>query len=111
MPKKNDTLTAAKDKKSDEFYTQYEDIQREINAYLEYNPDTFIDKVVLLPCDDPEWSNFTRFFAQNFEMLGLKKLISTSYATESKQKHENVQLSLFDFLTEFFKSSPGGKLK
>ena len=106
MPKKNDTLTAAKDKKSDEFYTQYEDIQREINAYLEYNPDTFKDKVVLLPCDDPEWSNFTRFFAQNFEMLGLKKLISTSYATESKQKHENVQLSLFDFLTDYETSSP-----
>ena len=102
MPKKNDTLTAAKDKKSDEFYTQYEDIQREINAYLEYNPDTFRDKVVLLPCDDPEWSNFTRFFAQNFEMLGLKKLISTSYATESKQAHETVQLSIFDFLTDFF---------
>lgn len=42
------------------FYTQYEDIQSEVNAYLEYNPDTFLDKVVLLPCDDPEWSNFTR---------------------------------------------------
>lgn len=106
MPKKNDTLTAAKDKKSDEFYTQYEDIQREINAYLEYDPDTFRDKVVLLPCDDPEWSNFTRFFAQNFEMLGLKKLISTSYATESKQARETIQLSVFDFLTEFETSSP-----
>lgn len=106
MPKKNDTLTAAKDKKSDEFYTQYEDIQREINAYLEYNPDTFRDKTVLLPCDDPEWSNFTRFFAQNFDMLGLKKLISTSYATESKIAHECVQLSIFDFLTEFETGSP-----
>ncbi len=106
MPKKNDALTVAKEKKSDEFYTQYEDIQREVNAYLEYNPDTFRDKVVLLPCDDPEWSNFTRFFAQNFEMLGLKKLISTSYATESKQAHESVQLSIYDFLTEFETSSP-----
>ena len=47
-----------------------------MNAYLEYNPDTFRDKTVLLPCDDPEWSNFTRFFAQNFERLGLKRLIS-----------------------------------
>lgn len=106
MPKKNDTLTAAKDKKSDEFYTQYEDIQREINAYLEYDPNTFRDKTVLLPCDDPEWSNFTRFFAQNFEMLGLKKLISTSYATASKIAHEYIQLSIFDFLTDFEKSSP-----
>lgn len=106
MPKKNDTLSNAKEKKSDEFYTQYEDIQREINAYLEYNPDTFRDKTVLLPCDDPEWSNFTRFFAQNFEMLGLKKLISTSYATESKMAHESVQLSIFDFLTDYETSSP-----
>ena len=86
----NEALGAAKEKKNDEFYTQYEDIQKEINAYLEYNPDTFRDKTVLLPCDDPEWSNFTRFFAQNFDRLGLKKLISTSYATESKQKHSPV---------------------
>lgn len=105
MPKKNDTLVAAQNKKSDEFYTQYEDIQREINAYLEYDPNTFRDKTVLLPCDDPEWSNFTRFFAQNFENLGLKKLISTSYATESKIAHEYIQLSVFDFLTGFETSS------
>lgn len=106
MSKRNDGLAAAKDKKSDEFYTQYDDIQREINAYLEYDPDTFRNRTVLLPCDDPEWSNFTRFFAQNFNMLGLKKLISTSYATESKRAHESAQLSLFDFLTEFETGSP-----
>ena len=67
----NSNLGAAKAAKNDEFYTQYADIQKEVNAYLEYNPDTFRDKTVLLPCDDPEWSNFTRFFAQNFERLGL----------------------------------------
>lgn len=39
-------------------------------------------KTILLHCDDPEWSNFTKFFAQNFESFGLKKLISTSYAVE-----------------------------
>ena len=61
----NTNLGAAKAAKNDEFYTQYADIQKEINAYLEYNPDTFRDKVVLLPCDDPEWSNFTRFFAHH----------------------------------------------
>ena len=87
MPKKNDTLRKADKNKNDEFYTQYEDIQREINAYLEFDENTFRDKVVLLPCDDPEWSNFTKFFAQNFENLGLKKLISTSYATDSKNKN------------------------
>ena len=71
----NMNLGAAKAAKNDEFYTQYADIQKEVNAYLEYNPDTFRDKTVLLPCDDPEWSNFTRFFAQNFERLGLRRLI------------------------------------
>ncbi len=102
----NTTLAAAKNAKNDEFYTQFADIQKEINAYLEYDPDVFKGKTVLLPCDDPEWSNFTRFFAQNFENFGLKKVISTSYATNSKIKHESVQLSLFDFLTDYEKSSP-----
>ena len=88
-------LKDAKSTKNDEFYTQYEDIQREINAYLEYNPDVFKGKTVLLPCDDPEWSNFTKFFAQNFENFGLKKLICTSYATESK-KIKFQQLSFFE---------------
>lgn len=91
----NSNLGAAKAAKNDEFYTQYADIQKEVNAYLEYNPDTFRDKTVLLPCDDPEWSNFTRFFAQNFERLGLKRLISTSYAVESK-KYKNYQPTLFE---------------
>ena len=85
----NDALLNAKKQQNDEFYTQYDDIQREINAYIEYDPGTFKDKVVLCPCDDPEWSNFTKFFAQNFENLGLKKLISTSYSMEAKrQKYE-----------------------
>lgn len=51
-------LSAAKSTKNDEFYTQWADIEREMNAYLEYDPDVFRDKVILLPCDDPEWSNF-----------------------------------------------------
>ena len=110
MAKKNDTLRNANKAKNDEFYTQYEDIQREINAYLEYNPNVFRDKIVLLPCDDPEWSNFTRFFAQNFENLGLKKLISTSYSANSKKNKygQNIgyeQLSLFD-ITDFEFNSP-----
>lgn len=91
----NESLKNAKNKKDDEFYTEYSDIEREMNAYLEFNPETFKDKVVLLPCDDPEWSNFTRYFAQNFELLGLKKLISTSYANEKKSA-VFVQLSLFE---------------
>ena len=73
-------LDAAKAAKNDEFYTQWDDIENEMQAYLEYDPDVFRDKVVLLPCDDPEASNFTRYFALNFNKLGLKKLISTSYS-------------------------------
>lgn len=89
-------LTKAKTAKNDEFYTQYEDIQKEINAYLEFDPDVFRDKTVLLPCDDPEWSNFTRFFAQNFENFGLRKLISTSYAADSKPADVPYQFTLFE---------------
>lgn len=80
----NKNLAAAKRAKNDEFYTQYADIQKEINAYLDYDPNVFRDKIILLPCDDPEWSNFTKFFAQNFDRFGIKKLISTSYACASK---------------------------
>ena len=97
----NSNLGAAKAAKNDEFYTQYADIQKEINAYLEYNPDTFRDKTVLLPCDDPEWSNFTRFFAQNFERLGLRRLISTSYAVESK-KYKDYEPTLFETESPLF---------
>ena len=79
MTTKNSNLRGAKQAKNDEFYTQYHDIEKEIQAYLDYNPNMFRDKVVLLPCDDPEWSNFTKYFAQRFSDLGLKKLISTSY--------------------------------
>ena len=76
-------LGAAKTAKQDEFYTQWADIEREMNAYLEFDPDVFRGKTVLLPCDDPEWSNFTKFFALHFADFGLKKLISTSYAPNS----------------------------
>ena len=89
-------LSDAKNAKKDEFYTQYEDIQAEVNAYLEYDPNVFRNKTILLPCDDPEWSNFTRFFAQNFENFGLKKLISTSYAVDSKPEEIPYQLTLFE---------------
>lgn len=92
----NQNLSNAKTAKNDEFYTQYHDIEVEVNAYLEYDKDVFHGKTVLLPCDDPEWSNFTKFFAQKFQTLGLKKLISTSYAPESKKYKYGYQPSLFE---------------
>jgi hypothetical protein len=75
----NRSLHAAKTAKQDEFYTQYVDIQKEIEAYLEFDPDTFRGKVVYCNCDDPFESNFFKYFAANFNKLGLKRLITTSY--------------------------------
>ena len=98
----NPHLTQAKNEKNDEFYTQYPDIEKEVNAYIDYNPDVFKDKTILLPCDDPEWSNFTKYFAQNFETFKLKKLISTSYAVESKKYKGGYQTTLFEKRSSIF---------
>ena len=86
-------LQKAKKAKSDEFYTQYIDIQKEIEAYLEYNPDVFRDKIVYCNCDDPFESNFFRYFVLNFERIGLKRLITTSY---KPSPIANTQLQLFE---------------
>ncbi len=75
----NRGLGAAKAAKKDEFYTQYVDIQKEVEAYLEFDPDTFRNKIVYCNCDDPFESNFFKYFAANFNKLGLRKLITTSY--------------------------------
>jgi len=88
----NKNLTNAKKAKNDEFYTQYSDIQKEIEAYLDYNPDVFRNKVVYCNCDDPFESNFFRYFVLNFDRLGLKQLITTSYKPSPVA---NTQLSLF----------------
>ncbi|MEZ5992178.1 MAG: adenine-specific methyltransferase EcoRI family protein [Planctomycetota bacterium] len=76
---KNRSLSAAKTAKQDEFYTQYADIQKEVEAYVEFDSDTFRGKIVYCNCDDPFESNFFKYFAANFNKLGLKKLIATSY--------------------------------
>ncbi len=105
----NSNLHISKKQKNDEFYTQYADIEAEMNAYVEYNSDVFRGKTVLLPCDDPEWSNFTKYFASNFERFGLKKLISTSYAKGTGNK----QLTLFEKQSPLFdmeKHDAHGKL-
>lgn len=72
-------LSSAKKAKNDEFYTQYVDIQKEMEAYLDYDLKTFKGKVVYCNCDDPYESNFFRYFVLNFKKLGLKQLITTSY--------------------------------
>ena len=92
----NSNLANAKNAKNDEFYTQYHDIEIEVNAYLDYDRDAFRGKTVFCPCDDPEWSNFTKYFAQKFETLGLKKLICTSYAPDAKKYKLGYTPSLFE---------------
>ena len=89
---KNNNLANAKRVKNDEFYTQYSDIQKEIEAYLEYNSSVFRGKVVYCNCDDPFESNFFRYFVLNFNKIGLKQLITTSYKPSPVA---NTQLGLF----------------
>ena len=87
---KNANLHKAKAQKNDEFYTQYEDIQIELNHYEKH----FEEKTVLCNCDDPYESNFCKFFLRNFNYLKLKRLICTSY---SSSPIAGTQLSLFDY--------------
>lgn len=109
----NENLRNARTAKNDEFYTQYADIEKEMNAYLEYDPDVFRGKTILLPCDDPESSNFTKYFAQNFGKFGLKKLVSTSYAPNSKPLKIPYQPTLFEIESPVFdesKTQANGKI-
>ena len=73
-------LQLAKAAKNDEFYTQYEDIQKEIENYIDYNPDVFRGKVVYCNCDDPFESNFFKYFANRFKSYGIKRLVATTCA-------------------------------
>ena len=73
----NKTLGKAKMQKKDEFYTQLSDIENELRHYRKH----FKDRIVFCNCDDPYESNFFKYFALNFNALGLKKLVTTCYAT------------------------------
>lgn len=75
---RNKNLHAASKAKNDEFYTQLTDIEKELKHYKEH----FKDKIVFCNCDDPEYSNFWKYFSLNFDHLRLKKLIATHYETE-----------------------------
>ncbi|OIM23891.1 adenine-specific methyltransferase EcoRI family protein [Oenococcus oeni] len=90
----NKNLTKAKQAKKDEFYTQWVDIEKEVNAYIEFNKNVFNGKTLLLPADDPFESNFFKFFATHFNDYGLKKLIATSY-DPSPIVNTQLELSLF----------------
>ena len=79
MANENKALGEAKKNKKDEFYTQLQDIERELKNYKSH----FEGKVVYCNCDDPRVSNFFHYFSYNFEHLGLKKLIATCYKSQS----------------------------
>ena len=87
----NASLHAASIAKQDEFYTQYEDIQNELNHYEKH----FEGKTVLCNCDDPFESNFCKFFLRNFNYLGLERLICTSYNTSPMAWR---QMTIWDYL-------------
>jgi hypothetical protein len=103
----NRTLSAAKAARQDEFYTQYVDIQKEVEAYLEYDPDTFRNKIVYCNSDDPFESNFFKYFAANFNKLGLKKLICISYDGSPLAG----QMTLFDEYNPGNGRHPGGDFR
>jgi hypothetical protein len=88
----NKNLSSARKIKNDEFYTQYGDIQKEMEAYLDYDSEVFRGKVIYCNCDDPFESNFFRYFVLNFKKLNLKQLITTSY---KPSPIANRQLELF----------------
>lgn len=89
MGNNNSNLQTAKNARCDEFYTTYESIEEELQHYLKH----FYGKTVLCNCDDPYKSNFCRYFVRNFEALGLKRLICTSYVAS---ENLSVQMSLFN---------------
>ena len=100
MSNKNINLQAAKNARNDEFYTTYECIDREIAHYTKH----FAGKTVLCNCDDPFESNFCRYFLRNFHVLGLKRLICTSFASS---KIVATQLTLWDENATPIKSGNG----
>ena len=93
MAGNNDLIKAGRNKK-DEFYTQLADIEIEMKHYRKH----FKDKVVFCNCDDPYESNFFKYFAMNFNYLGLKKLFATCYMGSPLIGEQFEQISLFDIL-------------
>lgn len=98
-------LNAAKSAKNDEFYTQLSDIENELRHYKDH----FRNKVVYCNCDDPKISNFFHYFAYNFETLGLKKLITTCYRSQTSDlftQNQHEQSICLEYLGEGYSNIP-----
>lgn len=80
----NDRINKARIEKNDEFYTQLEDIENELNFYK----DTLVDKIIYCNCDNYKWSNFYKYFKDNFKDLKIKLLIATSYSINGEKTHK-----------------------
>ena len=100
----NKDLNRARDAKEDEYYTLLDEIENEMRHYKEH----FKGKTVFCNCDDPYESNFFKYFAMNFNHLGLKKLITTCYVSSPVMY---TQLSLFDYLEETYEEPVNPKKK
>lgn len=83
---RNKNLNRAKKSKNDEFYTLYKDVKSELKHYTNH----FKDKIVYCNCDDYRESNFFKYFKNNFNKLGLKKLISTNYSDDGESSYKAV---------------------
>lgn len=92
-------LDKARAVKNDEFYTQRVDVDRGMAQFTDRDPDVFRGKTVLLPCDDPEWSAFTRHFLDHFHAYGLARLISTCYAKPTEIMGEQPRGRVLDTTT------------
>ena len=104
MPHKNIKFRESKRNPNDEYYTLYEDVRED----LEYYKERFRGKTIYCPCDDYRWSNFVKYFKDNFHTLGLKTLLASNidtgdgaYAYKYDGKEETtLKLAKGDFLTE-----------
>lgn len=101
MLKNNKNLLKAKELKNDEFYTMYEDIEEELKHYEH----CFENKIIYCNCDNPQWSNFYKYFHDNMKKLKIKKIIITyfdesncSYKLEINQQENDCRINLFDLL-------------
>lgn len=86
-------LLKAKQAKNDEFYTRYKDIEDEIDKHYNYNNNLFKNKIIICPCDDYNYSQFTKYFINNYKKLKYKKLICTSF--NNNYKLSDIYFNLF----------------
>ncbi len=100
---KNQNLLDAKINKNDEFYTLYKDIEKELKHYTNH----FKDKIIYCNCDNPEYSNFFKYFYMNMKKLEIKKLIATFYDNgkhvyklEVLKQEKNISNNLFDLYAD-----------